>query len=132
MNESGRAVQQVCQFYKIQKFSNLLVVLDDINLPFGTIRLRPGGTDGGQKGLRSILQTMGTSRIPRLRVGIGVPKGEASKYVLSKFSKKEQKLLPEIIETAADAVETFGTQGLEVAMNLFNRYLFTNTEEERR
>ncbi len=132
MNESGRAVQQVCQFYKIQEFSNLLVVLDDINLPLGTIRLRPDGTDGGQKGLRSILQTMGTLRIPRLRIGIGFPKGEARKYVLSKFSKSEQKFLPEIIDTAADAVESFGLQGLDVTMNQFNKQLFTNIEEERR
>lgn len=121
MNLSGLAVRQVVDYYKIQDYRQLLIVLDDLNLPFGQLRLRKQGSDGGQKGLRSILQALGTEEVPRLRIGIGNGYSDASQFVLSPFSSQEKKVLPLILETAADAVEVTLTQGIETAMNRYNR-----------
>jgi len=131
MNLSGEAVKHIVNQYKISIHDRLLIVLDDVNLPFGTLRLRLSGSDGGQKGLRSIIQALQTEQFPRLRIGIG---GEGVKdvsdYVLSEFTVKEKKDLPLIIQWAADAVESFVLQGAEVTMSRFNKNILNNIEEE--
>jgi PTH1 family peptidyl-tRNA hydrolase len=121
MNNSGLALRQFINYYKITDFSKVIIVLDDINLPFGTIRLRERGSSGGQKGLQSIIKALNTEDIPRLRVGIGDEFNNTIDYVLSSFTRKEKKVLPDIIDFAANAAETFMTDGIAIAMNGFNR-----------
>jgi peptidyl-tRNA hydrolase, PTH1 family len=121
MNESGQAVSALARFYKIS-FENLLVIYDDVDLPFGTLRLRPEGGSAGQKGVASIIERLGTKEFPRLRVGVGRPPGRmlAAAYVLQNFSKEDAELLPEILDRAVEASLTFVTEGLESAMNKYN------------
>jgi PTH1 family peptidyl-tRNA hydrolase len=121
MNLSGHSVQGLLHFYKIP-FENLLVAHDDLDLPFGAIRIRPGGGPGGQRGMASTIERLGTKDFPRLRLGIGRPPGrmDPKDYVLQDFSKEEQKFLSEILDRAADAALTFVTDGLNKAMNKFN------------
>ncbi len=121
MNLSGQSVQGLLHFYKIP-FENLLVAHDDLDLPFGTIRIRPTGGPGGQRGMASTIEKLGTKDFPRLRLGIGRPPGrmDAKDYVLQDFSKDDIKLVPEILDRAADAALTFVTHGLNKAMNQFN------------
>jgi PTH1 family peptidyl-tRNA hydrolase len=99
-----------------------MILSDDLDLPFGTIRIRASGGPGGQRGLSSILEKLGTKDIPRLRLGIGRPPGrmDPADYVLQNFSKDESQLLSETLDRAADATLTFVTDGLEKAMNKFN------------
>ncbi len=120
MNLSGEAYHHASQYWDIP-VTNSLVVCDDFHLPFGTLRLRPGGSAGGQKGLDSILRQAGTRDVPRLRIGIGGRFSSASSYVLSDFNKNEKEKLPELIAPAMEAVEVFVGQGIEKAMTQFNR-----------
>ncbi|HUG92670.1 MAG TPA: aminoacyl-tRNA hydrolase [Planctomycetaceae bacterium] len=121
MNESGRAVRAICDFYQAAT-SDLLVVCDDINLDCGRLRMRPGGSDGGQKGLRDIINRLGTEEFARLRIGIGRPPGrmDAAAYVLSRFRTEEREVIDEAIQRAADGVEVWRRAGLEAAMNRVN------------
>ncbi|MCC6146087.1 MAG: aminoacyl-tRNA hydrolase [Anaerolineaceae bacterium] len=121
MNLSGQAVAQLVRFYKTP-IENLLVIHDDLDLPLGTLRMRPEGGAGGQKGLASIIQSLGTQQFSRLRIGIGRPPGRMSPadYVLQKFSKAEQEILPAISTQAGGAVQAFLVEGLQQAMNRFN------------
>jgi peptidyl-tRNA hydrolase, PTH1 family len=121
MNLSGRSVQGLIHFYKIP-LSNLLVAHDELDLPTGTIRIRPDGGSAGQKGMSSILERMGTDEFPRLRMGIGRPPGQmaAPDYVLQDFSRAELELVSGTLDRAVEAVLTFVTQGLNMAMNKFN------------
>lgn len=121
MNLSGSAVAEGVARYKIDS-TNLLVVCDDINLKFGTIRIRSQGSDGGQKGLRSIISSLTTQYFPRLRIGIGSQFNDAVEHVLSPFSKKECEALASIISIAADAIEYFITNDLQLTMSRFNRH----------
>jgi PTH1 family peptidyl-tRNA hydrolase len=121
MNLSGQSVQGLAHFYKIP-LENLLVAHDDLDIPFGTIRIRPTGGPGGQRGMASTIEKLGTKDFPRLRLGIGRPPGrmEPKDYVLQDFSKDDMKLLPDVLDRAADAALTFTTHGLNAAMNKFN------------
>jgi PTH1 family peptidyl-tRNA hydrolase len=121
MNLSGQSVQGLLHFYKIP-FENLLVAHDDLDIPFGTIRIRPGGGPGGQRGMASTIEQLGTKDFPRLRLGIGRPPGrmDPKDYVLQNFSKDEHKMLVDVLDRAADAALTFVTDGLNKAMNQFN------------
>ena len=121
MNLSGNAVASVVRFYKIV-LENVLVVHDDLDLPFGTLRLRPGGGAGGQKGLQSTIDRLGTQQFPRMRIGIGRPSGQmdAAAYVLQKFGSADQEELDMILRRAAEAIEIFVREGLDSAMNRFN------------
>jgi PTH1 family peptidyl-tRNA hydrolase len=125
MNHSGLAVKQFIQYYKITDFSNLLVVCDDVNLPFGTVRVRERGSSGGQKGLGSIIEELKTEDIPRLRIGIGDEFEDAISHVLSQFNKTEKKVLPDIINHAANAAECFGEYGLQKTMSEYNRNILS-------
>lgn len=121
MNLSGQAVAALVRFYKVP-LENALVVYDDVDLPFGTLRLRPSGGSGGQKGMQSIIQTLGTQDFPRLRIGIDRPPGrmEAADYVLQDFSKDQAEALPEVLDRGVEAVLTFIVEGLDAAMNKYN------------
>ncbi|MDD5369683.1 MAG: aminoacyl-tRNA hydrolase [Anaerolineaceae bacterium] len=121
MNISGQAVEALLRFYKIP-LERMLVMHDDLDLPFGTLRMRPGGGSGGQRGLASIIEKLGTQEFPRLRLGIGRPPGrmDAADYVLQDFSPVERELLPAILARAAEAAAFFTMEGLEKAMNLYN------------
>ena len=121
MNLSGQSVQGLLHFYKIP-IENLLVAHDDLDLPFGTIRIRPAGGPGGQRGMASTIEKLGTKDFPRLRLGIGRPPGrmDPKDYVLQDFSKDDTKLLPEVLDRAADAALEFVVKGLNMAMNKYN------------
>ncbi len=122
MNLSGRAVRAAAQFYKIEP-AETLVIFDDLALPLGHLRLRKEGSSGGQNGMESVIEHLGTSAVPRLRVGIGAAAGGRSMvdHVLSKFMPREQEVLSAAIDRAADAVEHARQHGFEAAMNVFNR-----------
>jgi len=121
MNLSGDAVQQVLHYYKIEP-EQCLVCYDDLDIPIGKIRLRPGGSAGGHNGIKDIIQKLGTHNFPRLRIGIGndYSKGQQVNYVLSRFSNNEKKIIDETLDTAVDAALRFVTDGIEAAMNAFN------------
>lgn len=123
MNEHGYNVQRVAAYNGIDG-AEVLVVMDDFSIPLGTLRLRQEGSSGGHNGLQSILDAFGTLHIPRLRVGIGpVPVGDDPKdFVLRPFTKEEEsKVRSEVIPRAADAVRATLREGLEKAMNQFNK-----------
>ena len=121
MNLSGQAVGALIKFYKIP-LKNLMIAYDDVDLPFGTLRIRPSGGSAGQKGVISIIDRLGTKDFPRLRLGLGRPPGrmQAASYVLRDFSQEEMDFLPGILDHGVDAVLTFITAGLVTAMNQFN------------
>ncbi len=121
MNLSGKVVKYLIDQIGLNDYSDILIVADDINLPFGAIRLRGTGSSGGQKGLESIIQYLHSADFPRLRLGIGNNLSDASEYVLSRFNKEERQNLPIIIKYAADAVESFVLDGLQLTMSKYNR-----------
>lgn len=118
MNNSGVPLRIIASWYRTPPQS-LLVVYDDMDLPFGKIRMRPFGGHGGHNGMRSIIATM-TEQFPRLRVGVGRPQFESIDHVLSPFSSEEQQLLPKVIEAAADGAQRWLEEGLESAMQFVN------------
>ena len=121
MNNSGSAVSSLVRFYRIP-LENMLVAYDDVDLPLGTLRLRPFGGSAGQKGMQSIIERLGTDEFPRLRIGTGRPPGkkEAADYVLQDFPPDEAGLLNETLDRGVEAVLTYLKDGLERAMNLYN------------
>jgi peptidyl-tRNA hydrolase, PTH1 family len=121
MNNSGTSVASLARFYKVP-YEQLLVVHDDLDLPFGSLRLRPLGGTGGQKGMESIVEKLGTREFPRLRVGISRPPGrmDPADYVLHNFDPPQQDLLPEVLGRAVDAIRMFVLEGIEAAMNTYN------------
>lgn len=121
MNDSGRAVRGLASYYRVGQ-DDLFIVCDDLALPLGKLRLRRAGSDGGQKGLRSIANHLGTRSFARLRIGIGAPHPEmdAADYVLSRFREDEAATLEAAIDRAADCVELWLERGVEAAMNGFN------------
>ena len=121
MNLSGGSVLAARDFYKLD-LTDILVICDDFQLPLKTIRIRPSGSAGGQKGLADTITRLSSPTIPRLRVGIGpVPKQQdPPSFVLGKFSKYEQVELDETIQRAADAAESWVTLGIEASMNRYN------------
>ena len=127
MNLSGQSIQGLARFYKVP-LENMIVAHDDLDLPFGSIRIRPGGGPGGQKGVASTIERLGTKDFRRLRIGIGRPPGrmDPSAYVLQNFAQSDSILLSEILDRAAEAALTFVTNGLDAAMNKFNGEIQTN------
>lgn len=121
MNLSGQSAQGLLNFYKLP-MENMIVAHDDLDIPFGTIRIRPKGGPGGQGGMASTIEQLGTKDFPRLRIGIGRPPGrmDPAAYVLQSFKREEMKILSEIIDRAADAALEFVMNGLDKAMNKFN------------
>src|SRR3990172_8335734 len=121
MNASGEAVSALVRFYDLP-LDRLLVCVDDIDLPLGTLRLRPEGGSAGQGGMTSIIEHLGTEVFPRLRIGIGRPPGSkaAAGYVLRDFKGEELELANLAVDKAAEAVECVVREGLVLAMNRFN------------
>ena len=120
MNLSGRSVGQALRFYKLE-LADLLVVCDDLSLPLGKLRLRPGGSDGGQKGLRDITAHAGTDQFSRLRIGIGDRENiDASDFVLGRFRSSERPIIDDALILASQAVAVWVTKGIDAAMNRFN------------
>jgi PTH1 family peptidyl-tRNA hydrolase len=121
MNESGGAVKALATFYKVPP-EQLVAIHDELDLPFGTLRVKLGGGDNGHNGLRSLRSSLGTGDFHRVRVGIGRPTGrqDVSDFVLSDFSAAERKELPWEVARAADAVESLVTEGLERTQQTFN------------
>ncbi len=121
MNLSGQAVGGLMRFYKMP-LDQVMVAHDDLDLPLGTLRLRPGGGSAGQKGMESIIQQLGTQNFARLRMGIGRPPGqmEPAAYVLQHFTRAEQDVVGLVLDRAVAAVRTFVREGLDAAMNQYN------------
>lgn len=121
MNESGGPIKSILDFYDVPP-ENLIVVHDELDIAFATIRLKFGGGDNGHNGLKSIKKSIGTGEYFRARVGIGRPVGrqDPADFVLSPFSSGERKELPELIGRSCDAIETLITQGLDTAQSKFN------------
>ena len=121
MNRSGLSVGDAVNFYKMLP-SDVLVVCDDLNLPFTRLRLRSEGSSGGQKGLADIIKVLGTDKVPRLRIGIGNPPGQmdAADYVLMNFTEKERVDLEITLKQAADAAMCWVNNGIDEAMNRYN------------
>ena len=121
MNLSGTAVSSFVRFYKLD-LDHLMVINDDLDLPFGSIRLRKSGGSAGQRGMQSIIKSLGNSEFPRLRVGIGRPPGRMDPvdYVLKKFKKSDEFTLNQVLDTCVDAIETYLEEGMDKAMTQFN------------
>ncbi|MCG3205397.1 MAG: Peptidyl-tRNA hydrolase [Elusimicrobia bacterium] len=122
MNESGGPLKKLMMADHM-KPDEIVVVVDDFMIPFGTLRLRPGGSSGGHNGLKSIIESLGTDQFPRLRIGVGpVPPGEdPADYVLKKFSREEQIQLSKLFSHAKDGLDLMVSQGVEKAMNATNK-----------
>ncbi|MCC6319832.1 MAG: aminoacyl-tRNA hydrolase [Phycisphaerales bacterium] len=123
MNRSGQSIVQALTFYKLDPKLDLLVLVDDVALPCGSVRLRPGGSAGGHNGLADIERALGHSDYPRLRIGIDAkpPMMALHDYVLGRFTDEQAAALKPAIEKACDATELFITPGLDAAMNKFNK-----------
>ena len=121
VNVSGEAVRDLRRRHRL-KPQDILVVVDDLDLPLGRLRLRAHGSDGGHNGLKSIIEALGTTEFPRLRVGIGRPAEgvDPADHVLTRFTSDEQAVVDAALDRAAEAIETAIAEGIETAMNRFN------------
>ena len=119
MNRSGRAVLAAGKFYKLE-LAQLLVISDDMALPVGRLRMRPGGSAGGHRGLQDIIDRLGTDAWCRLRIGIGEPAGVPSDYVLSRFGADDETIMERVRQRAADAVACWVEHGADLTMTQFN------------
>ena len=134
MNSSGEAVGAVSGFYRVER-QNLLVVVDDADLPFGAIRLRPEGSSGGHHGLESIQQHLGTTDFPRLRIGIGrndPADRQITGYVLAQFRGEELELLGKVLTRAVEQIECWLAEGILSAMNRFNGSVANESKTEQK
>jgi PTH1 family peptidyl-tRNA hydrolase len=131
VNGSGESVGALARFYKIEA-QDVLVIYDELDLPQGTIRLRPRGSSGGHRGMQSIIEHLGTREFPRLRVGIGRPPGkmEPKAYVLQDFGVAEREVMEEVYQRAIAAIETLIQEGVKEAMNRFNARPGVNSVQE--
>ncbi len=122
MNASGQAIGALLKFYKIP-LKNLLVAYDDVDLPFETMRLKPSGGSAGHRGMKNIIQQLGTQEFPRLRLGVGRAYGakQAADYVLKPFSKEESEFLSVVLDRAAEAALAYVTEGIQRAMTEYNQ-----------
>lgn len=122
MNRSGAAIAEAVRFYKLLPATDVMVFVDDVAIPVGSLRLRPGGGAGGHNGLTDIEQALGTETYPRCRIGIGATPSymDQADWVLGRFTDEEWDVIGPAIQKAADAAEVFLTSGLDAAMNRFN------------
>jgi len=121
MNLSGRSVQAALAFYRLSP-PDVMIVLDDLALPCGRLRIRPGGSDGGHNGLKDIQRALGTTAYPRLRIGVDAPPPRVAgrDYVLGRFTEEQRKCVDPAIARASGAIVTWVDKGINVAMNQFN------------
>lgn len=136
MNNSGMAVREILQRYEVA-MEDLMVMYDDFQLPFGTIRTRPKGSDGGHNGLASIIYHVQSDLIPRLRIGVGgttMPEHHTheimAEYVLTPFQEEEQKFLPQLLQYAGDACILWMTAGIQKTMSLYNKNFLRSADAE--
>lgn len=131
VNLSGTAVQDLKRRHRI-KPAEILIVLDDLELPLGRLRLRPRGSHGGHNGLRSVLDALGTDDVARLRIGIGRPPAgvDPAEYVLTRFSPPEETMVESVLDKAAEAIEVAVREGLNTAMNRFNSLSVTSDQRD--
>jgi len=122
MNLSGSAVVSLLQFYKIDPV-DLLVIVDDVNIELGRLRLRPAGSAGGHNGLKSVIGSLGSEEFARLRIGVGRgdDRRDLADHVTAKFEPDERSTVAEMVDRAADAVELFTAEGIGSVMNRYNR-----------
>jgi PTH1 family peptidyl-tRNA hydrolase len=120
MNLSGRSVAEALRFHKLTP-ADLLIIHDELDIPFGQVKFKENGGHGGHNGLRSLHQMLGSSDYPRLRVGINRPvHGDMADYVLTNFGKEEMAALPQLVDGIVDALEMFILEGLPKAMSIYN------------
>ena len=131
MNNSGQSARAICDFYKIPP-ENVIVLYDDMNLSVGSIRIRPHGSDGGHNGIKSILYHLCSDRFPRVRFGVGAPRGKGEaviRHVLGRLGGEDAPLLQESIEKTPNIIKTIVSDGVPAAMNQFNRTVKPETNE---
>jgi PTH1 family peptidyl-tRNA hydrolase len=121
MNESGGPISALAAFYKVEP-SQIIVIHDELDIPFGAIRTKVAGGDNGHNGLKSLTSVFGTAEYFRIRMGIGRPQGQQDPgdFVLKQFASAEKKALPEFVDRGSDAVESLVTRGLEITQQSFN------------
>jgi PTH1 family peptidyl-tRNA hydrolase len=129
MNLSGQSVGAISKYFDIE-IPNILVVHDDLDMDFGKIKFRKKGSSGGHNGIKSIISHLSSEDFPRLKMGIGKAKGNASKFVLNSFNSDEKKHLDDFIKLGKDAVSIYILEGLKVAMNKFNNLNILQEETE--
>jgi PTH1 family peptidyl-tRNA hydrolase len=132
MNLSGLSVRELATEYEIQPESDLIVIYDELDLPFGSLRVRQRGSAAGHNGMKSVIGAMDTQEITRIRLGIGpdTPIRDGKGYVLRQLKKSELKLVDELLDNAAEAARVIVTEGVNVAMNRFNRRPETEEQAE--
>jgi peptidyl-tRNA hydrolase, PTH1 family len=130
VNLSGQAIGELSRYFKID-LADLLVVVDDVQLPLGRLRARARGSAGGHNGLKSLIQQLGTDQFPRLRIGVGRGDGrrDLADHVLARFEPEERSVIEDAIERAANAAELFIADGVSAAMNRFNRKEDTSSSD---
>jgi PTH1 family peptidyl-tRNA hydrolase len=123
MNLSGQSVRELVQEYQAQPEMDLVLLYDELDLPFGTLRIRPRGRSAGHNGVESVIDALGTQEFLRIRMGVGPdhPVGDGAKYVLSQFKKSQYPAIDQVLDTASDAVKIILAEGVQAAMNRFNR-----------
>jgi len=123
MNLSGQSVRELVQEYQAQPEQDLVLLYDELDLPFGTLRIRPRGRSAGHNGVESVIDALGTQEFVRIRMGVGPdhPVGDGARYVLSQFRKSQYPVIDQVLDTAAEAVKVILAEGVQAAMNRFNR-----------
>ncbi len=123
MNLSGQSVRELVQEYQAQPEHDLVLLYDELDLPFGTLRIRPRGRSAGHNGVESVIDALGTQEFVRIRMGVGPdhPVGDGARYVLSQFKKAQYPVIDQVLETTAEAVKVILAEGVQAAMNRFNR-----------
>jgi PTH1 family peptidyl-tRNA hydrolase len=123
MNLSGASVSELVREYEVQPEQDLVLLYDELDLPFGTLRVRPRGRSAGHNGVQSVIAALGTQEITRIRMGVGPdhPVGDGARYVLSEFKKAQLAVVDEVLDQAAEAVKVILSDGVQAAMNRFNR-----------
>lgn len=120
MNASGESILEAVNFYKI-KPQNLVIIYDDIAFDIGVVKMRQKGSDGGHNGMKSIIEKLGTDQFPRVRIGIGIPKGDLISHVLSEFEENEKEKVFKAIQKASEGIKILLTDGIDKAMNYINQ-----------
>jgi len=123
MNLSGMSIRELVENYEAQPETDLVLLYDELDLPFGTLRVRPRGRSAGHNGVESVIAALGTEEITRIRMGVApdYPVSDGAKYVLSQFKKAQYPVLDQVLDKAAEAVRVILTDGVQAAMNRFNR-----------
>jgi PTH1 family peptidyl-tRNA hydrolase len=123
MNLSGASVRDLVAEYEVQPEQDLIVIYDELDLPFGTLRVRPRGRSAGHNGMESVIAALGTQEITRVRIGVAPdhPVGDGARYVLSQFKKSQYPVVDQVLDSASEAIGVILSEGVQAAMNRFNR-----------